>query len=142
MKSGPTLKAWTVRPRRRNASSRPRVTVVLPTPLATPATTRRCGDLMWCRPLRLRVRDEERPEFDRLEAVWQLAVLPDSGNLDEPEVLPLAEPSLELPHAEDSAVVRVAVERGVVGDESPGPEFVHGHDEAEAPARSQHRHDG
>src|SRR5215510_6461466 len=45
MKSGPTLKAWTVRPRRRNASSRPRVTVVLPTPLATPATTSTRGEL-------------------------------------------------------------------------------------------------
>src|SRR5262249_27849410 len=45
MKSGPTLKAWTVRPRRRNASSRPRVTVVLPTPLATPATTNTRGEL-------------------------------------------------------------------------------------------------
>src|SRR5262249_58750950 len=45
MKSGPTLKAWTVSPRRRNASSRPRVTVVLPTPLATPATTSTRGEL-------------------------------------------------------------------------------------------------
>src|SRR2546427_8424157 len=39
MKSGPTLKACTVSPRRRNASSRLTVTVVLPTPLATPAMT-------------------------------------------------------------------------------------------------------
>src|SRR5262245_19683100 len=39
MKSGPTLKAWTARPRRRKAASNPSVTVVLPTPLATPATT-------------------------------------------------------------------------------------------------------
>src|SRR5262245_36872739 len=39
MKSGPTLNAWTARPRRRNASSKPSVTVVLPTPLDTPATT-------------------------------------------------------------------------------------------------------
>src|SRR4029453_17907302 len=44
MKSGPTLKAWTVRPRRRNASSSPSVTVVLPTPLAVPAMTTRRGD--------------------------------------------------------------------------------------------------
>src|SRR5258705_320769 len=41
MKSGPTLKPWTASPRRRNASNRPSVTVVLPTPLATPATIRR-----------------------------------------------------------------------------------------------------
>src|SRR4029453_17923275 len=46
MKAGPTLKAWTVSPRRRNASSRPSVTVVLPTPLATPPTIRRRGDLI------------------------------------------------------------------------------------------------
>src|SRR2546426_12819143 len=39
MKSGPTLKACTVSPRRRNASSRLIVTVVLPTPLDTPAMT-------------------------------------------------------------------------------------------------------
>src|SRR5512132_4476210 len=45
MKSGPTLKAWTVKPLRRNASRSPSVTVVLPTPLATPAMTRRRGDL-------------------------------------------------------------------------------------------------
>src|SRR4030095_5729923 len=45
MKSGPTLKAWTVSPRRRNVSQRPRVTVVLPTPLATPATTSTRGEL-------------------------------------------------------------------------------------------------
>src|SRR5215470_19173162 len=43
MKSGPTLNAWTTRPRRRNASRRPSVTVVLPTPLATPAITRTRG---------------------------------------------------------------------------------------------------
>src|SRR5438094_10642360 len=41
MKSGPTLKAWTVSPRRRRASSSASVTVVLPTPLDTPPTTRR-----------------------------------------------------------------------------------------------------
>src|ERR1700704_5079522 len=40
MKSGPTLKAWTVSPRRRNASSNPSVTVVFPTPLDTPPITR------------------------------------------------------------------------------------------------------
>src|SRR2546428_7290841 len=45
MKSGPTLKAWTVKPLRRNASRSPSVTVVLPTPLATPAMTRRRADL-------------------------------------------------------------------------------------------------
>src|SRR5262247_968296 len=39
MKSGPTLKAWTVRPRRRQASRSPSVTVVLPTPLPVPAMT-------------------------------------------------------------------------------------------------------
>src|SRR5437867_791113 len=40
MKSGPTLNAWTRRPRRRRASSRPSVMDVLPTPVDTPATTR------------------------------------------------------------------------------------------------------
>src|ERR1700720_2274869 len=45
MKSGPTLNPWTASPRRRNASSNPGVTVVLPTPLATPATTMIRGDL-------------------------------------------------------------------------------------------------
>src|SRR5438093_6332616 len=40
MKSGPTLNACTTRPRRRKASSNPSVTVVFPTPLAVPATTR------------------------------------------------------------------------------------------------------
>src|SRR5262249_54208428 len=45
MKSGPTLNPCTVNPRRRNASISPRVTVVLPTPLATPATTMRRGTL-------------------------------------------------------------------------------------------------
>jgi hypothetical protein len=44
MKSGPTLNPWTASPRRRNASSNPSVTVVLPTPLATPATTMMRGD--------------------------------------------------------------------------------------------------
>ena len=43
MKSGPTLKPWTARPRRLNASNNPSVTVVLPTPLATPAITTRRG---------------------------------------------------------------------------------------------------
>ena len=38
-KSGPTLNGWTVTPRRRSVSSRPRVTVVFPTPLPTPAMT-------------------------------------------------------------------------------------------------------
>src|SRR5437867_13349761 len=40
MKSGPTLNAWTRRPRPRSASSRPSVMDVLPTPVDTPATTR------------------------------------------------------------------------------------------------------
>src|SRR5204863_10139435 len=39
MKSGPTLNACMVKPRRRNASSSPSVIVVLPTPLDTPAMT-------------------------------------------------------------------------------------------------------
>ena len=39
MKSGPTLNGCTGSPRRRSVSSRPRVTVVFPTPLPTPATT-------------------------------------------------------------------------------------------------------
>ncbi len=39
MKSGPTLKGCTRSPRRRSVSRRPRVTVVFPTPLPTPATT-------------------------------------------------------------------------------------------------------
>jgi hypothetical protein len=37
MKSGPTLKGWTFKPRFRSAAMRPRVTVVLPTPLWVPA---------------------------------------------------------------------------------------------------------
>lgn len=37
MKSGPTLKGCTSRPRLRNAAISPRVTVVLPTPLCVPA---------------------------------------------------------------------------------------------------------
>ena len=39
MKSGPTLKGCTTRPRRRKTSSNPSVIVVFPTPLAAPATT-------------------------------------------------------------------------------------------------------
>src|SRR5213082_2513018 len=39
MKSGPTLNAWTARPRRRSASSSPSVSDVFPTPDATPAIT-------------------------------------------------------------------------------------------------------
>ena len=39
MKSGPTLNACAASPRRRSAAMRPSVTVVLPTPLATPAMT-------------------------------------------------------------------------------------------------------
>jgi hypothetical protein len=37
MKSGPTLKAWTVSPRALKAAMRPAVMVVLPTLLAVPA---------------------------------------------------------------------------------------------------------
>ena len=37
MKSGPTLKGCTTRPRARKAAMIPRVTVVLPTPLWVPA---------------------------------------------------------------------------------------------------------
>ena len=40
IKSGPTLKACTARPRRWSASNSPSVTVVFPTPLETPAMTR------------------------------------------------------------------------------------------------------
>src|SRR5712692_7128811 len=50
MKSGPTLNACTTSPRRRYASSRPSVTVVFPTPLAVPATTRTRGTLRLHRP--------------------------------------------------------------------------------------------
>jgi len=39
MKSGPTLKGWTVSPRRWSEAMRPSVTVVLPTPLCVPPTT-------------------------------------------------------------------------------------------------------
>src|SRR5215471_19039112 len=52
MKSGPTLKPWTIRPRRRKASSKPSVTVVLPTPLATPAITRMRGVRRMLPPIR------------------------------------------------------------------------------------------
>src|SRR5205814_100800 len=40
MKSGPTLKGWTRSPRSRSAARSASVTVVLPTPLAVPATMR------------------------------------------------------------------------------------------------------
>src|SRR5438309_8317897 len=44
MKSGPTLNGWTVRPRRRRAATRPRLIVVLPTPLWVPATMNALSD--------------------------------------------------------------------------------------------------
>ena len=40
MKSGPTLNVWTSYPRRRNAEISPTVSVVFPTPLCVPATTK------------------------------------------------------------------------------------------------------
>ena len=40
MKSGPHLKAFTLKPRDRSAAMMARATVVLPTPLAVPATTK------------------------------------------------------------------------------------------------------
>src|SRR5262250_2411898 len=40
MKSGPTLKGWTLSFRQRSAANSPRVTVVLPTPLWVPAITK------------------------------------------------------------------------------------------------------
>src|SRR5258706_1061381 len=46
MKSGPILKGWTPRPRRRSAAMTPRATVVLPTPLCVPAITNADRDRM------------------------------------------------------------------------------------------------
>src|SRR5207253_6779898 len=86
----------------------------------------------------LGVGHEERAELDRLEAIWKLAVLPGSGHLHEPEVLPVPERLPELLLGEHAAVVRVAVDRRVVGDRADRAQLVHRHDEGETSARAYH----
>src|SRR6267378_3000764 len=59
--------------------------------------------------------DEERSELHRLQRGWELARLVASRDFHQSEIRLLAEPRAQLGFREDAAVVRVAVDRRVLG---------------------------